>query len=127
MFLSNKVTLEANQTTKGGGVFYLHESDSVFESNVFINNTLINGNGGTLTADCDSLSQLSCVNYLQDNLFEGNQASGRGGAVVTSLYGPVSLNNLMVHNRALRGGNNLGSYPYMLGFLTKDKRVLTTL
>jgi hypothetical protein len=33
----------------------------------------------------------------------------------------------MVHNRALRGGNNIGSYPYMLGFLTKDKRVLKTL
>jgi len=72
MFLSNKVTLKANQTTKGGGVFYLYESDSVFEQNVFVNNTLTNGNGGTITADCDTLSQLSCVNYLQDNLFEGN-------------------------------------------------------
>ena len=119
-FMYNKVTLSTpNQMIRGGGVFYMYETDSLFADDVFLNNTLTYGNGATITAECDSQSLLSCLNFLTQNLFEGNTASGTGGAIFSSLYGPFTLNNMMIKNRALRGGDNIGSYPYMLGFLNK--------
>jgi predicted outer membrane repeat protein len=67
----------------------MYDTDSEISENLFLNNTLVNGDGAGVRVECPPNQQLECVNIMRFNIFEGNQATGYGGAIASTLYAPI--------------------------------------
>lgn len=105
----------------------MYDTDSELFQNIWLNNTLINGNGTAIRTDCPAKTRLECVNIVNANHFEKNVASGSGGAIYSATFGMVKINNTMIDNKAGQGNDDVGSFPYSLGFVTRSKRILNSL
>lgn len=51
----------------------MYDTDSEISENLFLNNTLVNGDGAGVRVECPPNNLLECVNIMRNNIFEGNQ------------------------------------------------------
>ncbi|CAI2371351.1 unnamed protein product [Moneuplotes crassus] len=104
-----------------GGALYSQYSNLTITSSIFSNNVGLNG--PAIKILCSSSNP--CNSSIENNIFQSNTATSKGGAIYYNFNRPQMINNTFINNSAAYGVN-VGSYPIsiVLNSTKKDSLIL---
>eukprot|EP00347_Sterkiella_histriomuscorum_P013557 403364259 len=99
----------SNQATIGSGIVSSFDGNVNVISSTFSNNEAAI-DAGAIQLLCQLDNQQGCSYNIQNNIFENNQAMGRGGSIYYDLYSPTNLNSNVFTNNTALYGQDIGSF-----------------